>query len=783
MLNIVKGGQMNRTRGNKGSTLLLVLAMLSILFLIGAALSFSTRLEGQASANYAELTQARMSAATGLPAAAPMIAAASNGLTSTLQPWYTAPSQWNLAAQGRQNAASSSAGSSRSGSSAQSRRAGSQGTGSGNDLQPQGGIKSNAQAIFTISDMSSRVNLNTVRGEEPLARVLNGVLPGSATDVRSKARELIRLRGGDKVSSSASRLDLRRVSASPQTRLENLSAVRTKKGKQSQPLFTEDEIRTLNSYLTVFSESPEVFNTDNGTTVPKLPLHDLAAGSVYETLKKAFPKKDDALLQQFAANVVDFADPDDAPTLMNAAAQATQPWRVIFGSEQTPLITEIYPDATSPVTEGDHGQFVEISNPWAKPMVMTNWRLVISGGGTIIINQTLPPTGTLIITDNYDQPAEKSRPGTGSFLSIFGARKDDMLHKLQAESGMVLPDRDSYVALYNGAGQLIDAFAYGSPGQLDSRMSFQREDPRLRSARTADANPFEQAASGGTSQMQATRLAWARGNQPLKSAADLFNISTAYVSTTTGSAMSAAQSGSTAAAASGHPWQLPALTASNDAPSATNLDLRLVDVFTNWEREAAPTTATLENGKSKNGRQMARMAGASFARAGARTAAAQGVQNNNSAPAITSNSLAYSYGKLNLNTCAKVALLGLDVKINGAAWPAADTLEKFETYRLRKLQEKKAPFTNVSDFLAEFFPHLTASDLPAIADLLDQVTVGSSAFEVVAQNRLAPEDSAPAKAGSKTPERLTRKPAIAKARWVLSTDQQPYSLIQFTTVP
>ena len=56
-------------RKNKGSTLIIVLVILSILALIATTLSFTSRLEVISSANFAEGIQARMSAATGVEAA------------------------------------------------------------------------------------------------------------------------------------------------------------------------------------------------------------------------------------------------------------------------------------------------------------------------------------------------------------------------------------------------------------------------------------------------------------------------------------------------------------------------------------------------------------------------------------------------------------------------------------------------------------------------------------------------------------------------------------------
>jgi hypothetical protein len=303
-------------------------------------------------------------------------------------------------------------------------------------------------------------------------------------------------------------------------------------------------------------------------------------------------------------------------------------------------------------------------------------------------------------------------------------------------------------------------------------------------AHSAEATPFQQAASLGTTKLNEIRTAWKDGNQPLKSAADLFKISTAYVGNTTGTA----SNNGLPNASNAHAWQLPMLTLSPASGSTTNLDLRLVDAFTNWTPDGDATTtetvAPATNQRERRSRAQVQNAGATQTNGNRQTAdAGSRKSSKKTANQDEVSSTPYAFGKLNLNTCQKSALLGVEAKFSGSKSSTADMVEKFEAYRLKKVQEKKAPFTNVSEFIGEFFPALTTNDLPALGDLLDQVTVGSSSFEVVAQNRLSPQDAAATKQTGKLADRLTRRPAVAKARWVVSMDKKPYSLVQYTTVP
>jgi hypothetical protein len=155
----------------------------------------------------------------------------------------------------------------------------------------------------------------------------------------------------------------------------------------------------------------------------------------------------------------------------------------------------------------------------------------------------------------------------------------------------------------------------------------------------------------------------------------------------------------------------------------------------------------------------------------------------------TTTPTVFSYGKLNINTCIKSALLGISgtgsmTGMNStAATPVAfsnDTIEKFEAYRLQQIGQNKVPFTNLSDFFVKFMPNLSRSNMGQVETLSRLLTVGSSSFEISSQNRLSEKDQA---ALNDKSGRSGRRPAVATANWVVATDKQPYQVVSFTMVP
>jgi hypothetical protein len=758
----------------RGSTFILVLALLSILVFLVAVLSYTTRLEGITSRNYAQVVQARTAAATGLPLALSLTATATS-VTTPLQPWRVAPLLTSLQ-------------SATEGGSGPSLLAPANALPSGRslsdflkDLRPENpettmGLH-NAQAVVAIADLSGRVNLNTIRDEDALARFLvaafaeSGSVPMDAPTAKRRARAVMAWRGRQETNTTTAAPSLSsRTTAQagdPRTtapdgfrRLGSVHDLMATATEGASDLFTAAELPVLAAHTTVFSQAPEVFTRPDGVSIPRVPLEGLTARRAWLALTQAFPKHDPRLLMQFAANVADFADADDIPTVVTDP-KFPQPWNAILGVEQTPFITEVYPDAVSALEGDDSGQFVEIHNPWSKPMVLRQWRLLVgatSGGGGVVLDAVIPPNGYLIITDNYDDPAQEAARETGSFLSIFGARRDENLRQLIENRSFSLPDENSFVALVDGNGFLVDIFSYTSAAGADSKASYQRDDPRVRAFAVAEASPFSHGPAtvykGSGEALTVMRLAWEKGNQPLASAVDLFRVSSAYTGLR-------GSGGQTLFAPRG--WQTPEYKAADDS-SPTNLDVRLLDLFT--------TVAPPESADAQTTETDEVMADAASARAGS-AGQPEAPEEADEEPTQT---LLYSYGKLNVNTCNKSALASLaGAKDAPEAAPPA-VIERVEAHRRSRLARGEPPFRAPSEFVLMLVPALkTETDAETIAALLDQVTVGSSSFEVLAENlgNLSASRKAPA-AGPGVKSRMA---------WTVALDRAPYSLIGFSVEP
>jgi hypothetical protein len=272
------------TNQRRGSTLLLVLAMLSILLLIGIAFTYSTRLETQASANYSELTQARVAATSGLPFAAPLIARAAAGLTDTLQDW----SKVSVAMERLSKSESDKAGA-MTPEVLNMRQAGVN-IGINGD-----GVSGLPPATVSISDTSGRLNLNAINDAAGLTKVIQAVLPSS--NAMMKANAIMTLKGRQQTTNQPEQIyyqNMRRQansasrsrSNSPSQAqieavqynqrmdprlnngqsggLDSLARLRVGTDSKGTPLFTEKELQTLSRYVTVFSQAPEIYNLPNG---------------------------------------------------------------------------------------------------------------------------------------------------------------------------------------------------------------------------------------------------------------------------------------------------------------------------------------------------------------------------------------------------------------------------------------------------------------------------------------------------------------------------------------
>lgn len=136
----------------------------------------------------------------------------------------------------------------------------------------------------------------------------------------------------------------------------------------------------------------------------------------------------------------------------------------VIGLERTPFLTEVYPDSLTPDEEGDDGQFVEIHNPWDEDIDVTGW--VLRGpGGTYPLRGLIAARGFLIVTDDVDNSLDdddKHVAGTGSLYDIFGVLPDNYRRRAIHVPHFSIPTSGGphRFALEDGSGNLIDVFRF-----------------------------------------------------------------------------------------------------------------------------------------------------------------------------------------------------------------------------------------------------------------------------------------------------------------------------------
>lgn len=278
--------------------------------------------------------------------------------------------------------------------------------------------------------------------------------------------------------------DIRRIPFGddrPYTRLEDLLAL---------PGMTPGAFEVLKPYLTVFSVSRAAYLEKSGADsgFPQLDPNTAAPKEIYRVLEERYPDLPGEVIGQYVANLVDRRDKDDIPSELQLGPEE----KTYYGVEITPLINEVCPDVASLDQDGDDGQYVEIANPFSKPMNLLGYRLE-AGGKVISLSGSLPPSGFLVVTDDYDESLDtdpERQPGMGSLYDIFGVVATGGDRRVQVEPEFNLPNDAGTVKLFNKDGALIDSFEYHNGTFSGAKLSFQRRDPRLRQSELAYATPL-----------------------------------------------------------------------------------------------------------------------------------------------------------------------------------------------------------------------------------------------------------------------------------------------------
>lgn len=516
----------SRSREQRGSTLLIVLALLSVLVLLAATLSFTSRIEVISSQNFADSVQRRT-----LPL--PGIMAAAKDLRAGLPEGPVSEAQLLAAGSGSGAPANLVA-------SADSRSV----------AVPARGEHDNALIRYRVTDASGRLNINAA-DEETLYRFFSAVAAqagGSGADAKALARAIVQRRLGDdgapgladKDDNRSARFSLdgeaeqrgelpikgtrheaprrsERLQAScfgtSDARLSDLAALRTGQDEPEEfvadlryPSFGDDyrfqalsELLELpgmtpqlyvaaEPHMTLFSTAKPPLQGPQGEERGPIDLNRASAQEIYNALATEYAgEKDDQLLRQFAVNIVDARDPDFAPTSLADLGGMG----VVLGVERVPFITEIYADSRS---EGpaDAGEYVEIYNPWPDSFDLTGWSLSVNGA-EVPLSGILPSEGFLIVTDNYRSENAEDLPGLGSFYDVHGVVEAGSGRRIIEYAQLTLPHQGGgpWRVDLQYYGTLADRFEYMITQPMNTLMSFQRPDTGIvREVAVAHKSPF-----------------------------------------------------------------------------------------------------------------------------------------------------------------------------------------------------------------------------------------------------------------------------------------------------
>ncbi|MFH0793014.1 MAG: hypothetical protein V2A74_03165 [bacterium] len=728
----------------RASTFILVLAALSIMVLLAATLSYTSRLEMISSANFADETQARMAAVSGVATAAQLFGADLN-VTASAQYWATgrAPATATNAPQSPVSLLSTSARPNQS-------------------SLPNPATQSTIPGVIEehlnrlkIIDESSKVNLNLAGTWPPyaytagdpavgpegydLVKFLTVVAKSAGADAASAsqlARAIVERRyGPDGAPGSVKEENAPSQSSAQPTDAPNSYRDATPgfdllggPTGDDTPYFAVDELaalpgmtpellRALESYATVFSSSEERLPFVGEEEIPPLDLNTASPREIYDLLQRIFPSRDVALIKQFALNIVDRRDPDNTPTRFSSDDPP------ILGVEVTPYVNEVWADSSTRTEDGDDGQFIELYNPYPVALSLQGWSLSV-GGGRIPLEGTIAAQGYVIVTDDYnestDSAPEDDEKNYGSLYDIFGVVPNGGDRKLLERPSLNIPDDSGTIVLSNQQGDLVDYVRYSNGIYQGLKRSFQKADPRLRGTEMGSPTPFA-ANFNYHPRLDANTefaLILQRQDKAFRSPLDLATIPSGFVD----------NSGKVYA------WRYPELY--SDEPSALNL--RLLDLF----RIEPPKSPE----KSHEGREVA-------------------TDDRESSP----TKRVFRRGLININTAGYEVLMGLP----GMMEPLARRIVELQALREKDYLAGEsvgpAAFSRRSDLIYD--PDLWVSGtvgerLDAVAPFYNLIAVNSRAFSVYSSSVEAQKSQG-------------RRPSSVTVKALMCTEQDHSGLISW----
>jgi type II secretory pathway component PulK len=731
-------------RGRRGSTLLIVLGLLSVLVLLASTLAFTSRVEVMSSRNFGVAVQNRVAAATGAASASLMVSSFSEQDAAETREFLARVSEaaaWQAA--GRKQ------------------------------TLPERNLPSTLRtdtAGASFLDASARLNLNTAT-EASLARLIARVA-GAAVDSNGLAQRIVAWRlGPDGVPGSTGDDDFSAPTAFHPVRAqavdpnglpgfptgvirgtgcvlpdEDLSGLakalatgvddpgefvsdirRPAMGDDRRFYSPEDLhlieefpaplIEALAPFVTAFSLAQQEWIDQDGKRHAPLDLNRATAEELYDALAKLYgSSRNDTLLRQFAVNLVDSRDEDHTPTSLDAPGT---PEGVVLGLERAPLITEVYADSLSQDEQGDDGQYVELYNPWNEPISLSEYRLRV-GGQSVTLNGELAPRGYLIVTDDYDNStdadAEDEFNNEGSLYDLFGIVENGVSRRIEASETFSLANQGSglRVDLVDERGALVDRFTYDVDENEDNEgTAYARRSPLVRESVAGQATPFGLPMGDPVAAAVIDRLRGLPLNRAFLSPVEVFDVFAGFA----GSADSR--------------WAFPAATVPVE-PEEWQLDARILDLITiEWEpKRTAEAIAKAPRDGNGDG-LMDRAADPYKGEPVASEANAEALAWKRYAEAP----IGLRVGRVNVNTASEEVL----ESVGFTKAQAAELIQR----RNDRLNGDRAPLfatmgeVLAADWLWDSAAKTEAADVCArlrlFAELAPQLTTGSQAFLVEAQ--------------------------------------------------
>lgn len=495
-------------------------------------------------------------------------------------------------------------------------------------------------------------------------------------------------------------------------------------------------------FLTTFSVTEER-RVIAGASVPLLDLNRASAQEIYGAMRALYIEtpKNDEMLRQFAVNLVDARDPDRLPTRMTSSDNET----VILGLERTPLIIEVYAQPRRITLESTDGQYVQLYNPWSEDFDLTGWSIE-GAGGSLALSGTIPASGYLIVTNdknNENDPTQEPVSGEGSFYDIFGVSGGGPQRRVIENRSLSLPTiiGKYEVRLLSRERELVDRFPFRIERNEEWGVtSFKRTNPVVRDTVRGTATPFAfiYDDSAAASELR-TRLFNYPPDAPFTRLTELFNVFQGF----------ARPDGSEELR-----WSFPVVGVPNSTGAAGSasadprrIDARMIDLFTIETEERRPSEVIAGNLKDRdgdgkvNGRRRPKLADFDSPLAPALDAVET---QRNDWNQFFERPIGLRYGLINLNTAPAEVLR----VIPGMTDTQVSYILRERALRLNDAQKRNGGdgllYRTPSEILCDesLWEHSGLDRLAAFEGLYRQTTLSSRSFLLVGRSRAEADSTA-----------------------------------------